>query len=98
MHFENIIEDFGSHIFGKPYIAANKTLNEAFYDSCSKNDSQLYAIFPDEQYSYGRIMREADMIATSIISFGLNKGDRVGLWSQNSPKWLIVVSLIYMRN
>ena len=42
------------------------------------------------RYTYGQLKEEVDKVARGMISIGVEKGDRVGLWSPNCAEWLIV--------
>ncbi len=42
-----------------------------------------------EPITYGELGRKIDQIATLLLSFGLKKGDKVALFSQNMPNWVI---------
>jgi long-chain acyl-CoA synthetase len=42
-----------------------------------------------ESWSYGRIASEANRVARELETRGLNKGDAVLLWGENSAEWII---------
>jgi len=42
------------------------------------------------RYTYGQLKEEVEKVARGMISIGVEKGDRVGLWSPNCAEWLIV--------
>ena len=42
-----------------------------------------------ENWSYGRIASEANRVARELETRGLNKGDAVLLWGENSAEWII---------
>ena len=37
-------------------------------------------------------MDKATQFAAGLVANGLKKGDAVGIWAQNTPKWLVVVN------
>src|SRR5271163_2939417 len=43
-----------------------------------------------ETWTYARIAREANCVARELESRGINKGDAVLLWGENSPEWIVV--------
>jgi long-chain acyl-CoA synthetase len=40
-----------------------------------------------ETWSYERLGREAESLASFLLSRGLRRGDRVAIWSENRPEW-----------
>lgn len=42
------------------------------------------------RYTYKKLSYEIDIIAKSLLSMGITKGDHVALMSCNSPEWIIV--------
>ncbi len=43
-----------------------------------------------ETWSYARIVQEASRLARELEFRGINKGDAVLLWGENSPEWIVV--------
>jgi long-chain acyl-CoA synthetase len=43
-----------------------------------------------ESWSYGRIVEEANRLARELQTRGVQKGDSVLLWSENSAEWIVV--------
>ena len=41
------------------------------------------------RYTYGQLKLEVENAARGMISIGVEKGDRVGVWSPNCAEWLI---------
>jgi fatty-acyl-CoA synthase len=41
------------------------------------------------RYSYAELERHVDAFASGLLSLGLEPGDRVGIWSQNSAEWVV---------
>jgi fatty-acyl-CoA synthase len=41
------------------------------------------------RYSYRELRAEADRAARALISLGVQRGDRVGIWSGNRAEWMI---------
>ena len=42
-----------------------------------------------ERWSYHDLMRRVDRLAAGLLSVGVYKGDRVGIWSPNRPEWVL---------
>lgn len=49
------------------------------------------AVFPDQgrRLSWDQLAAEVDACAGGLLSLGLGKGDRVGIWSPNRWEWLV---------
>src|SRR6202453_4224908 len=43
-----------------------------------------------ETWTYARISEQANCVARELESRGINKGDAVLLWGENSPEWIVV--------
>src|SRR5262245_41500765 len=41
------------------------------------------------RYTYRELLREVEAVALGILSLGVQRGDRVGVWSPNCAEWLI---------
>ena len=41
------------------------------------------------RYTYGQLKQQVENAARGMISIGVQKGDRVGVWSPNCAEWLI---------
>ena len=40
-------------------------------------------------WTYHDLMRRVDRLAAGLLSIGVYKGDRVGIWSPNRPEWVL---------
>ena len=49
------------------------------------------AVFPAAgvRWTWSEFARQVDRCAAGLLSLGLYKGDRVGMWSPNRPEWLV---------
>jgi len=45
--------------------------------------------FQNEALSYRELDEAADRVAASLLAMGVERGERVGIWSQNRIEWLI---------
>jgi fatty-acyl-CoA synthase len=41
------------------------------------------------RFTYGELHREVEHVACGLLSLGVERGDRVGVWSPNCAEWLI---------
>ncbi len=41
------------------------------------------------RYSYAQLRQEADRVARALMALGVQRGDRVGIWSPNRAEWMI---------
>ena len=68
-----------------------KTIAELFYNTVEKySNKELYYYKKGHDWSSinGKtILYTVTDIGNALLSFGLNKGDKVGIVSTNSPKW-----------
>ncbi len=44
----------------------------------------------DLRYTYAEFNQEVDRVARSLLAVGLEKGDRLGIWSPNCAEWALV--------
>ncbi|MDT5209522.1 MAG: fatty-acyl-CoA synthase, partial [Mycobacterium sp.] len=42
------------------------------------------------RWTYGELNDEIDVIARGLMSLGIERGERVGIWAPNCPEWTIV--------
>jgi fatty-acyl-CoA synthase len=42
------------------------------------------------RYSYAELNAEVDRVARALLAIGLDKGDRLGIWSPNRAEWALV--------
>jgi long-chain acyl-CoA synthetase len=71
---------------------ARASLIEFFSEySHQKNETAIASFrgYRIERWSYGRIADESCQFARELESRGLGPGDKVLLWSENSPEWLV---------
>lgn len=57
----------------------------------ARHGERIAAVFSQsgERWSYHDLMRRVDRLAAGLLSIGVYKGDRVGIWSPNRPEWLL---------
>src|SRR5258706_7630306 len=50
----------------------------------------LVAPFQDVRMTYAELAREVDRVARGLVALGIDRGDRVGIWSPNNAEWVLV--------
>src|SRR5260370_32213808 len=41
------------------------------------------------RWTYSDLQREVDALAAGLLALGLERGDRVGIWSPNNAEWVV---------
>ena len=53
-----------------------------------RGDDQTFIVYGDRTYGFGTFVQESNSVAHALRErFGLAKGDRVAVLSQNNPEW-----------
>ena len=67
------------------------TIPQLLRDAVSRFGSRDAAVFLEQgiRFSYDDLEREVDKLASGLLALGLEKGDRVGIWSPNRFEWLL---------
>src|SRR5258706_6426895 len=50
----------------------------------------LVSVFENRRFTYRQFLDEVNRHATALISLGVQKGDRVGIWSTNCVAWVLI--------
>ncbi len=50
----------------------------------------LVVPYQDVRLTYTEFSAEVDRVARGLLAFGLNKGDRIGIWSPNNSEWVLI--------
>jgi fatty-acyl-CoA synthase len=50
----------------------------------------VVSLFQDQRLSYAELDREADRVASALLASGIERGDRIAIWSANRIEWLVV--------
>lgn len=67
----------------------NITMRELLEKRAKENPDKIYVLFePDIQISYGALDLRVNQVANSLLSWGIKKGDRVGIFLKNCPEFL----------
>jgi fatty-acyl-CoA synthase len=81
-----------SHVKGnttRPLI--NATIPGFMAEVRKRHGDRMAVVFSQsgERWSYDDLMRRVDRLAAGLLSNGVYKGDRVGIWSPNRPEWVL---------
>ena len=81
-----------SHVAGatdRPLIEA--TIPAFMAEVVRRHGPRTAAVFRQtgDRWSYAEFARLIDRLAAGLLSIGVYKGDRVGIWSPNRPEWLL---------
>ncbi|MGX8009928.1 AMP-binding protein [Mesorhizobium sp. ORM8.1] len=84
--------DGTAHVSGDRSVPLlDKTIPQLFSDTASKYATQDAAVFvgQDKRFTWGELSDTVDALAAGFLALGLEKGDRVGIWSPNRWEWLV---------
>jgi long-chain acyl-CoA synthetase len=70
-------------------ISVEKPFTEYFRDRASERPNDVAIDFYGYEIRYGELNKLIDQFANALIDRGLTKGDRVGIFMQNSPHYVI---------
>jgi fatty-acyl-CoA synthase len=79
---------------------AGPTDTPVLEETIGANFERIAALHPDvdalvdvaqgQRYTYTELNAEIDLVARGLMAFGVEKGDRVGIWAPNCAEWIIV--------
>ncbi|RWM18390.1 MAG: AMP-binding protein [Mesorhizobium sp.] len=81
-----------AHVSGDRSVPLlDKTIPELFSDTVSKYATLDAAVFvgQDKRFTWSELSDAVDALAAGFLALGLEKGDRVGIWSPNRWEWLV---------
>ena len=88
----------GAPLNGRSYVRGETTavlervtIPQMFRRTVSRHGPKDALVFRDsgERLSYYDFDREVDTVASGLLALGLQKGDRVGIWSPNRYEWVL---------
>ena len=65
------------------------TISQLLKNSVSQYGSRDAFIFPNNKFSYSTFDQAVDALAIGFLALGLDKGDRLGIWSPNRLEWVL---------
>lgn len=66
-----------------------KTIGQCLARRASETPRNTAIEYRDQSYTWEEIHRLSDYLAIRMMTMGIEKGDHVGLWSVNTPNWII---------
>lgn len=51
----------------------------------------LVSVHQNRRFTFSQLQEEANRLASAIIRSGLEKGDRLGIWSHNNYEWVVML-------
>ena len=86
------VEQGMSHVQGsteEPLL--EQTIPELIATTVSKHAHRDAVVFADRgiRWSWQQFSNEIDKLAAGFLALGLQKGDRLGVWSPNRPEWVL---------
>ncbi len=68
-----------------------KTIGKLFDEIASRHDTHeaLVSRHQGLRYTYAQLRSKVNELAVAMLGFGVNKGDRVGIWSPNNAEWIL---------
>ena len=69
-----------------------ETIGEMLENIVSRypDNDALVAVDQNIRWTYSEFLQKVDELARSLMSLGVNKGDRVGIWAMNYAEWVVV--------
>jgi fatty-acyl-CoA synthase len=69
----------------------NETIGRAFDDTAVRFAQRDALIVPGQQvrWSYAELKTRVDLLAAGLLSMGLERGDRIGIWAPNCAEWAV---------
>ena len=81
-----------SHVAGpRDMPLLEQTIPAAFADTVARFAEREAAVFVEQgkRLTYAELSEAVDRLAAGLMHLGLEKGDRVGIWSPNRLEWLL---------
>lgn len=69
-----------------------ETIGDSFRNTIEKygNREGLVVVSQDYRATYQELWDQIEEVAKSLMAYGINKGDRVGIWAPNRFEWVLV--------
>jgi len=69
----------------------SQTVAQALIDTAKRLPDQEAVVFREqgERWTWQEFAAKVDALANALLDLGLEKGDRIGIWSPNRPEWLL---------
>jgi long-chain acyl-CoA synthetase len=70
-------------------MARCKTVYDVFKNTASKNLDKPALIYLGEKYTYRMLLVASERLASAFINMGINRGDKLMLYTPNCPQWVV---------
>jgi long-chain acyl-CoA synthetase len=61
----------------------------------ARGDESTFLVYEDERWTFDETMRHVDALARALVdTYGVRKGDRVGIAMRNLPEWVVAFAAI----
>jgi long-chain acyl-CoA synthetase len=86
-----LFEVVGTEVDGHPVrVFANAPTNLGELFAGARGDDAEFLVYEDERWTFAETMRNVDALAHAlVVTFGIRKGDRVGIAMRNLPEWIV---------
>src|SRR5260221_6979308 len=76
-------------VAAKPLIG--KTIGDFLDEAAAEfaGNEALVSTFENQRFTYAAFRGEVNRVARSLIALGMEKGERVGIWSTNCAAWVL---------
>ena len=83
-------------VAGNPVrVFANAPANLGQLIAGARADDAEFLVYEDERWSFDETMRNVDALAHALVhTYGIGKGDRVGIAMRNLPEWVVSFAAI----
>ncbi|SKC52959.1 AMP-binding protein [Paraburkholderia hospita] len=70
---------------------SESTVGQFLVDTASRFPERSAVVFREQEirWSWQEFQQEVDILASGLLELGIQKGDRVGIWSPNRVEWLM---------
>ncbi|WAQ98781.1 ACSF2-like protein [Mya arenaria] len=67
------------------------TVGRLLQEQTEKTPDREAVVFPavGVRKTFAQLLEESDRLAAGLLSLGLKKGDRLGIWGPNTPEWVL---------
>jgi fatty-acyl-CoA synthase len=85
----SVTVSYASGTSDKPLLGM--TIGEAFDQTVALHGDReaIISIHQNMRLTYSELSEQVNMAAKALMALGLQKGDRIGIWSPNNLQWLI---------
>ena len=68
-----------------------KTIGRQFDETAARHADReaLVVCHQNVRWTYGELKRQVDAVAAGLLTLGLQRGDRIGIWSPNNSEWAV---------